>query len=137
MPDDTRIEELTVEECWTLLGTVRLGRLAVNADDGVDIFPVDFLVRERTILFSSAPGTKLVDITRHPRVAFEADGIHDYRRWSVVVRGDARRLAFDEEIESSGIRGLRTLIPSEKWNYVRIDPAVVTGRRFVSARRRR
>lgn len=131
---DSAVEELNVEECWDLLGSVDLGRLAVATDHGVDIFPMNYLVKDRMIYLRSAPGSKLVDITERPSVAFEADGIHRRRRWSVVVKGNAKRLGFDAEIEESGVLELRSQNPTEKWNYIRISPESVTGRRFTSER---
>jgi hypothetical protein len=130
------VEELDTDACWRLLSTATLGRIAVVADDGVDIYPVNYLIRDHTLYFSSAPSAKMVSIAAHPRVAFEVDGTTERRRWSVVVRGSAVRLEVDQEIEESGVLGLHSLPPTDKWNYVRIDPDVVTGRRFVSARRR-
>ncbi len=130
-------DELTDAECWALLSTAETGRLAVRVGNGVDIFPLNFLVKDETIFFSTAPGSKMVDLTSHPEVAFEADGIHDRRRWSVVVKGHARRLSTTAEIEESGIRELHTLAPLEKWNYVKVDPSEVSGRRFTSRRRAR
>ena len=124
------IEELSEDVCWELLDAATLGRLAVAADDGVDIFPVNYLVNDRVIFFRSAPGSKLVDITEHPSVAFEVEGTHRRVRWSVVVKGKAQRLGEDTDIEESGVLGLRSVSPTEKWNYVRILPTAVTGRRF-------
>jgi nitroimidazol reductase NimA-like FMN-containing flavoprotein (pyridoxamine 5'-phosphate oxidase superfamily) len=129
------VESLTVDECWKLMATADLGRVGVALDGGVDIYPVNFMVKDQMIYFSSAPGPKLVEMTRHPRVAFEVDGISNRRRWSVVVRGEAKRLGFDSEIEESGVRFLHTLTRTDKWNYVRIEPRLVTGRRFISSRR--
>ena len=121
-------------ECWQLLAGADVGRFAVVAGDGVDIFPVNFLVKNDVIYFASAPGSKLIDLTLNPQVAFEADGIADRRRWSVVVKGTATRLGFDTEIEESGVKELHSMAPTEKWNYVRIDPQVITGRRFTASR---
>lgn len=121
---------LTPDACWALLRSEHLGRLAVVAPDGVDVFPVNYLVAGRSILFRSAPGTKLVDLTAEPLVAFEVDGVDGHHRWSVVVRGAARRLGADDEITGTGVLGLASDVPTEKDNYVRIEPRVVTGRRF-------
>jgi nitroimidazol reductase NimA-like FMN-containing flavoprotein (pyridoxamine 5'-phosphate oxidase superfamily) len=138
MPESTEpaIAQLSDEECWALLSSVDLGRLAVIIDGGVDIFPVNYVVNDQRVYFSSAPGSKLMDITEESRVAFEADGTADRKRWSVVVKGVARRLDSDTEILESGVREAHTLAPTTKWNYVRITPTAVTGRRFRSARRR-
>ncbi|MGB3910319.1 MAG: pyridoxamine 5'-phosphate oxidase family protein [Pseudolysinimonas sp.] len=121
---------LTDDACWELVRGETLGRLAVVADDGVDIFPVNYLVDRGTILFRSAPGSKLACIARDPVVALEVDGCDDQHRWSVVVRGTARRLDADDDIEASGVLGLATLPGTPKFNYVCITPRVLTGRRF-------
>jgi uncharacterized protein len=125
-----RIRVLDDDACWELLRSGTLGHLAVVDEEGVDIFPVNYLVDGHSIVFRTAPGTKLVDLARNPVVAFEADGVDAQHRWSVVVRGAARRLDADDDIEASGVLGLVTLTPVEKFNYVRITPRVVSGLRF-------
>lgn len=124
------VSSIAPAECWTLLSSTDIGRLAINTGDGVDLFPVNYLVKDQQVFFSSAPGTKLRELTQHPNVAFEADGTLDQHRWSVVVHGVAARLSFDSEIEESGVLQLATMTPVDKWNYVRITPTSVSGRRF-------
>jgi len=132
---DAPIEELDADACWELLAASDFGRLAVATERGVDIFPMNYLVRDRTLYLRSAPGSKLAEMMQRPTVAFEADGILRRDRWSVVVKGDAERLGFDAEITESGVLGLHSQNPSDKWNYVRITPEAISGRRFTSARR--
>jgi nitroimidazol reductase NimA-like FMN-containing flavoprotein (pyridoxamine 5'-phosphate oxidase superfamily) len=127
---ETLIENLSEDESWRLLAGENVGRLAVRDGDGIDIFPINFLVKERTVYFRSAPGSKLMELTRHPLVAFEADGAAASAPWSVVVKGEAVRLGSDEEILSSGVKELHSASPTDKWNYVRITPNSITGRRF-------
>jgi hypothetical protein len=127
---DSQIESLTDETCWAVLGTGQIGRLAVTALDGADIFPVDYKVGNGLVYFRSAPGQKLIDLTANPVVAFEADGILDRFRWSVVVRGTAQRMSSDADIETSAVQHLKSHSPTAKWKYVRITPSSITGRRF-------
>ncbi len=124
------VEHLSSDACWTFLRSTDVGRLAVTRRDGVDIFPLNYLVKDDLLYFASAPGSKLADIATSPTVALEADSFGDGARWSVVIRGQAKRLDDDHEIENSGVRQLPSAIPGEKWNYVRITPTSVTGRRF-------
>jgi nitroimidazol reductase NimA-like FMN-containing flavoprotein (pyridoxamine 5'-phosphate oxidase superfamily) len=119
---------LDEEGCWRFLGSNGIGRLAISIESGVDIFPINYLVAEGKIFFRSAPGTKIVELTRDPRVAFEADEHTFLARWSVVVRGTARRLTTDDEIERSGIHRLATWQSGDKFNYFEINPNVVSGR---------
>ncbi|MCS5731829.1 pyridoxamine 5'-phosphate oxidase family protein [Herbiconiux moechotypicola] len=131
--DEAKLPALTEAECWERLGEAEVARLAVVDDGGADIFPVNVLVREGVVYFRSAPGGKIVDLTAHPGVAVEVDGRHATGWWSVVVRGAARRLNDDEEIEAVGIAALPTLAPTNKWNYFAITPTAVTGVHFDTA----
>jgi uncharacterized protein len=131
-------EDLSADECWTLLAAAPLGRLATAVPDPgtgelrLDVFPVNFLVHDGAIYFRTGPGSKLVDITANDRVAFEADGQSGPLSWSVVAHGKARRLMMDHEIEQSGVLELAAAHPSDKWNYVCITVDSVTGIRFRS-----
>jgi osmotically-inducible protein OsmY len=124
------IEELDPAACFELLGTEGVGRLGIQDASGVDIFPVNYLVHDGLVYFRSGPGMKMIRLTESPDVAFEADGHDDEWTWSVVVKGEALRLDDDAEILLSGIRTAATAHPSDKFNYVRIEPRQITGRRF-------
>ena len=130
------IEELSDAECWKHLAKDGVGRLATAVVDRAtgsvapDIFPINFHVFEQRILFRTAPGSKLIDLTAQPAVAFQTDGSHGKHHWSVVARGTARRMMFDSDIQESGILDLQSALPTEKWNYVRIDVESITGIRF-------
>ena len=107
MHDDPSADETLDEKtCWEQLHTSGLGRLATGAKGIVDIFPVNYLVHEQRILFRTAPGTKLVNLTAAPLVAFEADGFDGRWHWSVVIHGRARRLDNDADIAESGVMNL-------------------------------
>lgn len=127
------LDQMGEEECWAELRGAAVGRLAVRAADGVDMFPVNFTVNGHSIVIRSAPGSKLVDMAATSSVAFECDGTHGRDYWSVVVRGVAERLYRDTEIEESGVLRLATVTPMPTWNFVRITPTTISGRRFRSA----
>lgn len=129
---DDVVEALELEECWRLLATTRFGRLAVSDEQGADIFPINHLVKDHLVYFRSAPGTKIVSLTERPGVAFETDDTESRQRWSVVIRGTARRLDVDADIEASGVDELHTFTRSTKWNYFVITPRTVTGVRFTT-----
>ena len=133
---DHGVDHVSEEECWNLLSTAPLGRLATAAVDAatgnvsIDVFPVNFVIHDGAIFFRSGPGSKLMDIAANDRVAFEADGNSDSVNWSVVAHGRAHRLSMDREIEESGVLELEAVHPTDKWNYVRIDVDSITGIRF-------
>jgi nitroimidazol reductase NimA-like FMN-containing flavoprotein (pyridoxamine 5'-phosphate oxidase superfamily) len=124
------IDELAPRECWDLLRGTGLGRLATSVDGVVDIFPVNYFVHDDAILFRTAPGSKLVNIVRNPTVAFEVDGVDTRWHWSVIIHGSARHLGSQTDITESGVMGLVSWSPTAKFNYVRITPSAVDGRRI-------
>jgi hypothetical protein len=131
------VERLDEDTCWDLLSSASVGRLAVaSIDHGPEIFPVNYLVADRTILFASAPGTKLMRVVADPKVAFEVDELTQPSWWSIVVHGRAERMSSGLDIERVGIRGIRTFSPGDKWNYVRIVPDEISGRRRAVERAR-
>jgi hypothetical protein len=127
------VEFLSDCECWRLLGSVSLGRLAVSVSNQPQIFPVNFLADGRTILFRTAEGTKLLDLTINSRVAFESDSFSDTDAWSVVVTGQAGVIESQREIFAADQLPLVPWIPTLKYIYVRIAPTGISGRRFLRA----
>lgn len=116
--------------CWELLETQELGRIVTHTADVIDIFPVNYVVDERSILFRTAEGSKLFALTVNDNVLFEVDAHSDLAAWSVVVRGRAERLSSSADVERADGLGLRPWVPTLKYNYVRIVPASVSGRAF-------
>ena len=80
-------------ECFELLRGEQVGRLAVAIGPHPDIFPVNYVVDGRSIVFRTLEGTKLAASVLTPAVAFEVDGIIEAsdEAWSVVVKGRAAR----------------------------------------------
>ncbi|MGV0740654.1 pyridoxamine 5'-phosphate oxidase family protein [Mycobacterium syngnathidarum] len=125
-----QVELLSERACWDLLGSVSLGRLVTAVDDEAHIFPVNFVVQNRTILFRTAAGTKLISAAINNHVLFEADDHNAAEGWSVIVRGIARTLRTDEELQQAGRAQLLPWTAMPKTHYVRVSPVRVTGRRF-------
>lgn len=124
---------LQSSECWRLIGGTGVAHLAIRADPvGVDMFPIDYLVRDRILYFRSGAGTKLRELASEPFVAMIVDGTAEKGRFSVVVKGRAERLAYDEEIVGSGVMDIVPTEGGEKFNYVRVTPSAITGRLFTS-----
>jgi len=121
---------LSEHECWDLLAGVALGRLVTSVDGQPEIFPINFVAQHRTVLFRTAEGTKLVSAAINNRVVFEADDHNVAEGWSVIIRGTARTLRTDEEIQEADRAQLLPWTATTKTHYVRILPTLVTGRRF-------
>lgn len=127
-PGDGPVAVLTIEQCWSLLATERLGRLIVSVGDQIDVFPVNYLADSNRILFRTAEGTKLAELTIHSSVVFEVDHIGDTAGWSVVVHGTARTLSTSAEVAAAEQLDLQSWIPTTKNNIVEISPTGITGR---------
>jgi uncharacterized protein len=121
---------LPVTECWDLVAGLTLGRLVTSVDGHPEIFPVNYVVQRHTVLFRTAEGTKLVSTAINNRVLFEVDDHNVAEGWSVIIKGTARSLRTNEEIDEAERAQLLPWTASEKSHYVRIVPETVTGRRF-------
>ena len=124
------ISILSEGECWNLLRSVALGRLVTVVDGQLEIFPVNFVVQRRTVLFRTAEGTKLVSAVINDNVLFEADDHEAAEGWSVIVKGMAQTLRTHDEIDDAEQAQLIPWTATLKPHYVRIRPLSLTGRRF-------
>lgn len=84
--------ELSVAECWRLLGEHGIGRLAITTDALPAIVPVRYHVRGDRIAVCLGDRSHLAPSVDGAVVAFEADSFGDSatRGWQVHVSGLAR-----------------------------------------------
>jgi len=126
------MEILEPHECWQLVRSAEVGRLAVAIMNQPDIFPVNYVVDHGSVVFRTAEGTKLAAATLGSSVAFEVDGYEPDQgeAWSVVLKGRA------VEIEQLHDLLAATDLPLFPWHappkprIVRIEPDLISGRRF-------
>src|SRR5215210_6437150 len=124
--------KLSFDECWELLSAGNLGRLALVVDGHPDIFPVNYVLDRRTIVFRTGGGTKLWGAMTVKPAALEIDGYEPATEeaWSVVVRGETDLIGSSEEKAAVDALHLEPWQPGVKDHYVRLTPRVLTGRRF-------
>jgi nitroimidazol reductase NimA-like FMN-containing flavoprotein (pyridoxamine 5'-phosphate oxidase superfamily) len=127
-----RWQELSKSECFELLAREHLGRVAVVDDRGPVVFPVNFVLDRHMVVFRTDAGSKLDAACCGSRVAFEVDGTDAAARtgWSVVVRGEAAEVTGRAELARLRKLPLDPWAPGAKTHFVRILPAVLTGRRI-------
>ena len=123
---------LTFDQCWELLASSVVGRLAVTVDQHPEIFPVNFVLERRSIVFRTAAGTKLWESMKQEPAAFEIDGYESTSEeaWSVVARGTTSLIEDPAERSAADALGLEPWQPGTKAHYVRLSPQALTGRRF-------
>jgi nitroimidazol reductase NimA-like FMN-containing flavoprotein (pyridoxamine 5'-phosphate oxidase superfamily) len=128
----SEISSLNEDACWRLLETADVGRLALAVAGEPEIFPINFVVDGRSLVFRTAEGTKLFGITASPRVALECDGYEAAtgEAWSVVAKGIAERLEHFPDIYAAEELALFPWQPGTKQWFVRIGHATLTGVRF-------
>ncbi|WP_431946756.1 pyridoxamine 5'-phosphate oxidase family protein [Actinacidiphila sp. bgisy167] len=125
--------DLDREECWSLLSTHGVGRVALSTPDGLTVLPVNYCVADGTIAFrtsAAATPAQASDAT----CAFEVDEVDDAlsQGWSVLVRGMAHTVT-----DPAGVRRLDEQAYTGPWAggdrdlWLRVTPATVTGRRIV------
>lgn len=129
---DVWIEHLGVEECWALLSQTPVGRIGVLVDSAPEIYPVNHLVDQATIVFRTDPGGKLRGLDRSPSVSYEVDGTDSEAEtgWSVLVKGRAAEVHATPELRRLAALPLRPWAGAVKSRWIRIEPVEVTGRRI-------
>lgn len=130
MAPELPVSVLGEDESWRLLASVALGRLVTTIGTRIEIFPVNFVVQRRTVLFRTAEGTKLISSILSDRVVFEADDHNLMNGWSVIVRGTAEMLETPGDIAAAERAQLLPWTATVKRRFVRITPSEISGRYF-------
>lgn len=133
MTDRHPVTELTEDQCWEMLRSHELGRLAFRLVDDVHITPVNYAVDHTSLLIRTAEGDKLLSVAMGSKVAFEIDWHDEHSARSVVVRGTSRLLSEHEAHRAENVP-LHPWIDTLKYNVVEIVPESVTGRAFELSR---
>jgi uncharacterized protein len=134
--DRSGLEILHLGDCFTLLGSVPVGRIGFLAGGEVVILPVNFLVDGQDVVFRTAQGSKLSSIEVGHYVGFETDSYDPAARtgWSVVISGLAEIVDDEEEstrLDELGLTSWGEGAAGLVW--VRIRPSLVYGRRIPEA----
>lgn len=126
----TWLEHLSLQDCWQHLAQASVGRIGVLVDSAPEIYPVNYVVDERTIVFRTDPGSKLRGVDRSPAVCFEVDEVsaEDRAGWSVLVKGRAVEVAHPDELARLAELPLDYWAVGDKQRWIRIRPIEVTGR---------
>lgn len=127
---DDAVRRLTEDDCWALLERESLGRLGLVVAGDLEIFPVNYRVDARRLLFRTAEGTKLAGLTINDQVVFEVDGVDETSAWSVVVKGTAHALEHESELLRAEQVAPASWLPTVKTRFVEIRPTAISGRGF-------
>jgi len=128
----TWLERLSSGDCWNLLAETPVGRVGVLNDSAPEIYPVNHVVDQATIVFRTDPGSKLHGLLRSPAVCYQIDGIDPDTStgWSVLVKGTATELTHPDDLRRVAELPLEYWSIGRKQHWIRITPTEVTGRRI-------
>ena len=123
----TGIDVIPEDECLALLAGERVGRLVLTGGGDAEIFPVNYAMRGRDVVFRTAGGTKWREGPRG-RAAFEIDRLDPTARagWSVVVHG---RLEEADDLDTAAL-GVDPWSPHDKPHAMRLVADRISGRRL-------
>jgi nitroimidazol reductase NimA-like FMN-containing flavoprotein (pyridoxamine 5'-phosphate oxidase superfamily) len=130
------LEPLSREECDALLCSARFGRVIYTDRALPACTPVNYAVDGESVVFRTAPGSRLAKATDHQVVAFEVDDIDAATEsgWTVIVTGNAVPITAESELVRSAQLGLTPWAAGEREHWVRLTPGIVTGRRLSASR---
>ncbi|MGH3153274.1 MAG: helix-turn-helix domain-containing protein [Streptosporangiaceae bacterium] len=125
------ITKLTPAECRRLIAPGGIGRIAFGTVSGPVVLPVNFAFFDDTLVVRTAEGT-IIDGHADGPVALEVDRLDEAlcQGWSVLVRGQAHRVAHPAELRRVQEEAAVWPWPDgDREVYVRIIPGMITGRR--------
>lgn len=133
--DAARVEVLGREDCMRLLRRADMGRVAFRAGERLMVLPVNCVVVRDAVVLRSSESSSLTRSGECP-VTFEIDGVAllggtSREAWSVVVQGVLRRVVGAELERLAVLPLVEPWAPGMHPAYLRIEPEVVSGRRFV------
>jgi len=131
---DAALESLSKEECLALLKGAKYGRVAVVTSDGrPEIFPVNYVVRNDTVVFVT--GSAVLQ-ARAPlgHIAFEVDLVDpsSHEGWDVVVSGEGAEItdAVDRSSLLERADRVEEWAPGKKEHWMSIVNPRFSGRRL-------
>jgi hypothetical protein len=127
-----RLAELPAFDCWHLIESVEISRVAWNGPQGVSVVPVNHVVSDGALWFRTTPYSALALECRGQWVAAEVDSVDPatHTGWSVVVRGVAELV--DAEDVPEQLADFRVWPAGTRNVFVRVEPVEVTGRKLVA-----
>jgi nitroimidazol reductase NimA-like FMN-containing flavoprotein (pyridoxamine 5'-phosphate oxidase superfamily) len=104
----TAPRKLTRAECLDLVPPSGVGRAAICASTGPQIFPVNYVVDGESIVFRTSAYSALGTLAAGAEMAFEVDFVDlDHAAgWSVVATGRAEAIDSEAELDMLRERGL-------------------------------
>jgi transcriptional regulator with XRE-family HTH domain len=126
------LEELTDDECRTLIAPGGIGRFLFVADRGPVATPVNYAMLGSDVVFRTDGRTAEAGAVGQEKVSFDVDHFDDAlsEGWSVLVSGSATILTRTEDLQAAQSLHIEPWAGGQRTTYVRLAPAEITGRRI-------
>lgn len=130
---DPGLRRMSDDECWDFLGHHQLGRVAIAQMGHPMIFPVNYALDDRSVIFRSSRGAKLTAGGIGQRAAFEVDEASPRFETgaSVVVHGTILEVTDQADRARIALLGVRPWASGDRDHFLRIDMDWVSGRELV------
>jgi len=130
--DEHGLIRMEDDECWEFLAGHSLGRVGLVHLDEPMVFPVNYLVDGRSVVFRTAPGTKLAMAGTAGPVVFEVDEATELFETgtSVMVQGTMHEVMSGVEKDRLAKLPLHAWAPGDRDHIIRIEPDGVSGRQI-------
>lgn len=122
------LSDLSTHECWELVASRPVGRLAWSGAHGPTVIPVNFTVDGQNVLIRTKAYSEAARECDDTIVAFEVDSFDQDAQtgWSVLLRGRAHF-----EYQTPGVEDPQVWISGPRSLGIRIEVGEVTGRRIL------
>lgn len=119
-------------ECWEVLRRHHLGRVGLIDHGAPMIFPVNYAVDGESVVFRTAPGTKLIAAGSARQAVFEVDEADETFEvgLSVMIHGRLHEVTDAAERERLARLPIRPWAPGDRDHFVRVLPRWISGRRI-------
>lgn len=125
------MDALEPSQCWELLRTQVVGRVAFLLDARLELLPVNYTVDRGSVVFRTGTGSKSRAADLGTEAVFEADSLNDPDvAWSVIIRGELRPIRQLHELIDSYDLPVYPWEASPKNSIVRLLVGEITGRSF-------
>jgi nitroimidazol reductase NimA-like FMN-containing flavoprotein (pyridoxamine 5'-phosphate oxidase superfamily) len=126
-----RLVELPSFDCWHLLESAEICRVAWNGPHGVAVVPVNYTVADGALWFRTIPYSQLARECGGQWVAVEVDSVDHATRsgWSAVIRGTAEVVDADDAPEH--LAEFQVWPSGTRYLFIKVEPAELTGRKLL------
>jgi nitroimidazol reductase NimA-like FMN-containing flavoprotein (pyridoxamine 5'-phosphate oxidase superfamily) len=134
---DEGLELLEDDDCFELLSLQSIGRVALTMGALPVVFPVNYKLDGRTIVFRTGPGAKLAAAANRAVIAFEVDesdpAVHS--GWSVLALGVASLVDDPGELERLDRLEVSAWAGGNRQSLVKVPVEMISGRRILTSER--